>query len=62
MKPFMKNLTEYFAHAQTMCARPLLGGEGPLGGSQLQQKAHPKGLLHVYRSSTTPVTDSIALQ
>ena len=29
MKLFMENVTEYFAHVQTVCTRPLLGGEGP---------------------------------
>ena len=28
-KLFMENITEYFAHAQAVCTRPLLGGEGP---------------------------------
>ena len=26
---FTENITEYIAHAQTVCTRPLLGGEGP---------------------------------
>ena len=26
---FMENIMEYIAHAQTVCTRPLLGGEGP---------------------------------
>ena len=26
---FTENITEYFVHAQTVCTRPLLGGEGP---------------------------------
>ena len=25
----MENITEYIAHAQTVCTRPLLGGVGP---------------------------------
>ena len=33
MKLFKENITEYFAHAQTVCTRPLLGGGG--GGVRL---------------------------
>ena len=28
-KLFTENITKYFAHAQAVCTRPLLGGEGP---------------------------------
>ena len=28
---FTENITEYIAHAQTVCTRPLLGGEGGEG-------------------------------
>ena len=28
-KLFTENITEYFEHAQAVCIRPLLGGEGP---------------------------------
>ena len=29
MKLFTENITEYFAHVQAVCTRPLLRGEGP---------------------------------
>ena len=31
-KLFTENVTEYFAHAQAVCTRPLLGGRGGGGG------------------------------
>ena len=36
MKLFTENITEYFAHAQAVCIRPLLGesGEGGRAGNE----------------------------
>ena len=35
-KLFTENITEYFAHAQAVCIRPLLGGEGPGNEASMQ--------------------------
>ena len=43
MKLFMENITEYFAHAQAVCTRPLLKGEGP--GVRLGQDIHSAVIL-----------------
>ena len=32
-----ENITEYIAHVQTVCTRPLLGGEGPGDEAKLMQ-------------------------
>ena len=41
MKLFTENITEYFAHAQAVCTRPLLGGWGGRGpGDEASEKRY----------------------
>ena len=48
----MENITEYFAHSQAVCTRPLLGGEGPGNEPSVM---HAFDTMAITRSLTTIV-------